>query len=166
MHQKTNKSVVLLSSEQRGSEVDKKPEIVLDYNKAKGGVDHLEQMCTMYTTRKQTLRWPKCVFQHMVDVSAYNAFILWLDVTERKNIKRRQFLKMLEAELCICGREIDKDRNIKLIQTQSAPTCHSSAKSGKRLLCRRCISNKTVWRCNKCFNPLCINCVNNQCYNC
>ena len=52
------------------------PCIILAYNKAKEGVDHLDQMCGTYTIRKRTLRWPNRVFQHIMDVSAFNAFVL------------------------------------------------------------------------------------------
>jgi len=36
----------------------------------------------------------------MGDVSAYNAYILWRHATNNENVKRRQLLKMLGAELC------------------------------------------------------------------
>ena len=84
----------------------------MTYNSGKGGVDHLDQMCAAYTTRKRTNRWPKCVFQHMIDVSAYNAFILWKTATGNTASGRRQFLKMLGAELC--GGELDAAGNIKV----------------------------------------------------
>jgi hypothetical protein len=100
---KQNKRVLLLSSEHNRADIDPvsgKPEIILAYNKSKGGVDHLDEMCGFYTTRKRTQRWPKCVFQHMIDVSAFNTFVLWRELTNQPNAKRRQFLKMLGAELC------------------------------------------------------------------
>ena len=93
---KKNKRVVLLSSEHTLEEIDHatgKPQIILTYNASKGEVDHLDEMCGTYTTRKRTLRWPKCVFQHMVDVTAYNTFILWRLVNPTPNANRRQFLK-------------------------------------------------------------------------
>jgi hypothetical protein len=89
---KKNKRVVLMSSEHTQADIDNetgKPQVTLAYNKAKGGVDHLDQMCGFYTTRKRTLRWPKCVFQHMIDVTAFNAFVLWREVTGNRNAKRR-----------------------------------------------------------------------------
>ena len=114
---KKNKRVVLVSSEHSKEEIDAttgKPEIILTYNKGKGGVDHLDQMCGTYTTRKRTTRWPKVVFQHMIDVTAYNSFVLWCEVTGSMRANRRQFLKKLGAELC--GGELDETGNIKLIQ--------------------------------------------------
>jgi len=68
---KKNKRVILISSEHVQGDIDagtRKPDIILAYNKSKGGVDHLDQMCGAYTTRKRTTRWPKCVFQHMIGI--------------------------------------------------------------------------------------------------
>ena len=37
---------------------DGKPVIVLDYNRSKGGVDHLDKVIGTYSCRRMTLRWP------------------------------------------------------------------------------------------------------------
>ena len=158
--------MVLLSSEHTSVEINektKKPEIILTYNKAKGGIDHLDQMCIAYTSRKRTTRWPKCVFQHMIDVTAYNSFILWRETTGQMKVRRRQFLKMLGAELC--GGQIDDKGNIKLIQKKTNVSVFL-AKTGSRLRCRKCISNKTIQRCQECSSPLCINCASYKCLDC
>jgi len=123
----------------------------------------LDQMCAAYTTRKHALRWPKCVFQHMVDVTAFKAFILWCEVMGRPNAKRRQFLKMLGAELC--GSGVDEHGNIELKEAESSVALRPSV-TGSRQRCRQCRSNKTVQRCKKCGNPLCINCASYICPNC
>ncbi|CAF1609749.1 unnamed protein product [Adineta ricciae] len=51
---KKNKAVLLLSSKHHDNHVDKKtgkPIIVLDYNKTKGAVDTVDQMCHKYTVQ-------------------------------------------------------------------------------------------------------------------
>ena len=159
---KQNRRVVLISSEHTRGDIDphtEKPEIILTYNHAKGGVDHLDQMCGAYTTRKRTQRWPKLVFQHMIDVSAYNAFVIWREITGRVHAKRREFLKMLGSQLC--GSNLDEDGDIPLIPP-SEPTC---AFPPGRLRCRWC-QNKTIQRCSSCGKPLCINCASFNCQNC
>lgn len=165
---KNNKCVVLLSSEHTQADVDPnsgKPQVILTYNKSKGGVDHLDQMCGAYTTRKRTQRWPKCVFQHMVDVSAFNAFVLWKEVTGKKNAKRRQFLKMLGAELC--GGAVDEQGNIRTRNSTEQSSCPASSVAvGTRLRCRKCKVSKTLQRCQVCQNPLCVNCASFTCPNC
>src|SRR5437870_13476562 len=105
----------------------------------------------------------------MVDVSAFNAFILWGEYTGQQNTKRRQFLKMLGAELC--GGGVDEHGNILLTVTEpvaaavpDAPVV--SAVVGGRLRCRKCKTCKTIQRCQKCGDPLCINCASFAYKNC
>jgi hypothetical protein len=162
---KKSKVVVLLSSEHIDDTVDTrsgKPDIILTYNPNKGGVDHLDKMCQAYTTRKRTERWPKCVFQHMIDVTAYNAFVLWREVTGDKKTKRRQFLKMLGAQLC--GGGVDETGNV--IHLAAHVTSAPEAIAGTRLRCRKCVQLKTVQRCKECGVPLCINCALYKCPEC
>ncbi|KAI3372472.1 hypothetical protein L3Q82_022962, partial [Scortum barcoo] len=59
---------------------DKKPIIILDYNKNKGGVDNLDKLTASYTCQRMTRRWPMVVFYNILDVSAYNAFVLWTHI--------------------------------------------------------------------------------------
>lgn len=83
---KKNKSVNLLSTLHHGSVVsnrtDKKPVIILDYNKCKGGVDTLDKSVSCYTCRRNTKPWPQVVFSNMVDISAYNAFVLFTSANQ------------------------------------------------------------------------------------
>jgi len=72
----------------------------------------------------------------MIDVMAYNSFILRGEMTGNMNAKHRQFLKMLGAELC--GGEVDEKGNIKLIQ---AHPC-----SGTASYCRRPIVMQSMHR--------------------
>lgn len=121
---KRNKCVVLLSSKHTGPDIDAmtgKPEVILTHNSTKGGADHLDQMCGVYTTRKHTRRWPKSVFQHMINATAFNSFILGREVNGNQKSKWRQFLKRLGAELC--GGEIDKSGNIHIIAKGYQKAC-------------------------------------------
>lgn len=165
---KKNRCVILISSEHTQPNIDTesgKPEIILAYNHGKGGVDHLDQMCGAYTSRKRTSRWPKCVFQHMVDVTAFNTFVIWKETIGNKLASRRQFLKLLGAELC--GGEVDTRGNIILAAMESlSPAITTSNTMSVRLRCRKCKTNKTVQRCKKCGNPLCINCASYNCDTC
>ena len=52
-----------------------KPEIVEFYNKTKAGVDALEKV-RHYTTYHKTSRWLLAVFYNILDLWAYNAFVL------------------------------------------------------------------------------------------
>ena len=58
---KPDKAVIMLSTMHRDAVVssreDKKPEIVLQYNSAKGGVDTLDQMAGAHSTKRMTHRY-------------------------------------------------------------------------------------------------------------
>ena len=78
-HPKRSKFVLLLSSLHHNSNIVEsgKPEIVEFYNKTKGGVDALDQKVRHYTTYRKTHRWPLAVFYNILDISAYNAYVVF-----------------------------------------------------------------------------------------
>lgn len=100
---KRGKNVLLLSTKHREPAVSdgekKKPAAILDYNRCKGGVDNLDKVVGTYSCRRKTSRWPLALFYNLLDVSAYNAFVLWKAVNPEwestKTHKRRVFLEEL-----------------------------------------------------------------------
>lgn len=77
---KRAKNVLLLStmhSAPERCEASGKPEIVLAYNKTKGGVDALDQMAHAFTVKRKTKRWPLVIFFNMVDLSTIAARVIW-----------------------------------------------------------------------------------------
>ncbi|XP_019734643.1 piggyBac transposable element-derived protein 4-like [Hippocampus comes] len=88
---KKGKNVVLLSTKHREPQLEegpqKKPNIILAYNKSKGAVDHLDQACSAYTTQRRTPRWPMCLFYHILDISLFNAFVLFVAINPKWNEK-------------------------------------------------------------------------------
>ncbi|XP_060720777.1 piggyBac transposable element-derived protein 4-like [Tachysurus vachellii] len=104
---KKKRNVVLMSTFHKNAAVssvsDKKPILILDYNKNKGGVDNLDKLTATYTCQRMTRRWPMVVFYNMLDVSAYNAFVLWTHIhlgwNSTKKNKRRMFLEELGSSL-------------------------------------------------------------------
>lgn len=77
--------------------------MVLDNNETKGGVDNLDKVTATYSCRRMTARWPLVIFFNIIDVSAYNAFVLWSDINKDWNSgklsRRRIFLEQLGYEL-------------------------------------------------------------------
>lgn len=62
---KKNKSVVLLSTSHYNIEIEgpkRKPIMILDYNKSKGGVDNMDKCLGEYSTKRRTKRWPLAFF--------------------------------------------------------------------------------------------------------
>ena len=52
--------------------------IILHYNATEGGMDNLDHLSTMYTTRRKVNRWHVVLFGNCIDVGAVAAFIIWL----------------------------------------------------------------------------------------
>jgi hypothetical protein len=96
---KKNKSVVLLSSLHYDSAIcsdSGKPENIEFYDKTKGAVDMLDQMCAGYTLLRATRRWTMAMFYDMVKIAAVNALVIYAhnmnkDQPEKK-IKRKDIL--------------------------------------------------------------------------
>ncbi|TWW54655.1 hypothetical protein D4764_0263720, partial [Takifugu flavidus] len=106
---KKNKNVVLLSTLHTGGDIsdrkDRKPVIILDYSRNKGGVDNLDKVIGAYSCRRMTARWPLVIFHNIIDVSSYNAFVIWREINPTwmscKQNKRRVFLEQLGTALVI-----------------------------------------------------------------
>ncbi|GLD67800.1 piggyBac transposable element-derived protein 4-like protein [Lates japonicus] len=92
---KKNKNVLLLSTLHRqppdviSQRVDKKPAAILDYNSNKGGMDNLDKVIGTYSCRRMTVRWPLVVFHNILDVSSYNAFVIWRELNPGWISRRR-----------------------------------------------------------------------------
>ncbi|XP_048854021.1 nucleolar protein dao-5-like isoform X34 [Brienomyrus brachyistius] len=104
------KNVILMSTLHREGQIsdreDKKPEMILHYNATKGGVDNLDRLMACYSCQRKTLRWPHMIFYNMMDISAYNAFVIWLAIQpdwEKSNSNKRWrlFLEELGRELVL-----------------------------------------------------------------
>ncbi|KAK7130495.1 hypothetical protein R3I93_019983 [Phoxinus phoxinus] len=104
---KKNKNVLLMSTVHSDPALserdDQKPQMILYYNRTKGGVDNLDKIVATYTCRRKTARWPMAVFYNIVDVSAYNAFVIWREVNptwrQTDSFRRRHFLEELGRAL-------------------------------------------------------------------
>ncbi|XP_061071697.1 uncharacterized protein LOC133105543 isoform X2 [Conger conger] len=76
-----DRNVILMSTLHRDATVStdghRKPHIILDYNRNKGGVDCLDKLTGTYTCKLKSARWPVAVFHNILDVSAYNAYVVW-----------------------------------------------------------------------------------------
>ncbi|KAF4514013.1 UNVERIFIED_CONTAM: hypothetical protein B566_EDAN018641, partial [Ephemera danica] len=94
------KSVALLSTTHHDSKIDAetgKPEIIMDYNATKGGVDTLDQMAHTYTSKRSVKRWPMAVFYNLLDLCGIAAYVIWTIMypdwkRTQKNFRRRLFL--------------------------------------------------------------------------
>lgn len=89
---KEGKNVVLMSTLHGDGRIcDQelhKPEIIMDYNATKVGVDNMDKVVAAYSCKRRTLRWPLVIFFDMLDISVYNAFVIWMALNpEWKQVK-------------------------------------------------------------------------------
>lgn len=99
---KPGKSVILVSSmhhQKCFDEENNKPEIISYYNLTKGGVDSLDQKCSVYSSSRRSQRWPLTIFYRMLDIASVNAFVLYNSYKNNIKINRAEFLKKLAFAL-------------------------------------------------------------------
>lgn len=182
---KKNKSVILVSSMHHDNSVDestKKPEIILQYNSTKGGVDAVDQMCSVYSSSRRTRRWPMPVLYRLLDMSALNAYIIQQSHERASKMTRMTFLKGLAKSLC---EPYMKERcynqrlptqlrtNIATALQIHLPTIEPGESQkldrNKRKRCSFCKPAKrakTVHLCTKCQQPICMTCAKVVCSTC
>ena len=147
----------------------KKPNLIEDYNKTKNGVDTMDQMVATYTCKRKINRWPMALFCNLLDVSALNAFVLfvqmfpeWQATKTNMNIRRRLFIEQLGMSLVdpyIAGRPSrPRTSDAAAICDEGRPFRHLTPTT-KRGRCYVCTykNNKNTYatRCGKCAKYIC-----------
>ena len=175
---KEKQGVLVLSTMHRDDLVDgdtQKPEIILYYNSAKSGVDNLDHLATMYTSRRKINRSPVALFGNVVDVGAVAAFNVWLGnfpqwkISEGKR-RRRLFLSELANQLVMphmrrraltptlqapIRNAMKMDRVDLPLPVQQAQGHTSAAKRKRCHLCPRVFDKKVRLTCDRCKHPVC-----------
>ena len=174
---KKGKNVLLMSTMHKDAVLstreDRKPQKVLDYNKTKGGVDNLDKVTASYSCRRMTARWPLVIFFNIIDVSAYNAFVIWSEINKDWNSgtlsRRRIFLEQLgyalvkpqiERRRCLPRASTAAATVVKDIQTETdtpTPPVDQTAgrKRGRCQVCPNRNDSKTINTCVKCKKYVC-----------
>ncbi|UYV78413.1 hypothetical protein LAZ67_16001275 [Cordylochernes scorpioides] len=106
---KKRKSVILISSMHHDNKCDEttgKPDIIMDYNLTKGGVDTIDQMVSNFSTSRRSRRWPLALFYALLDITALNSYIIFNYQIDKKDQKERStFIVDLGRSLIVntCG---------------------------------------------------------------
>lgn len=177
---KKNKAVVLVSSVHHQEGTDEgKPEIITYYNNTKGGVDSLDEKCTIYSSGRRTRRWPMAIFFRMVDISSVNSYLLHQSYRDNPKLTRYNFIKQLamqlvkpEMERRLQNTHITREvrmciRRVLQIKEENNPI--EQDKFAVRKACKRCPANKrrkTYHFCILCKIPICMECTKRVCIDC
>lgn len=102
---KKSKVVLALSTMHHDMSIDgdtgekRKPEIITSYNKTKGGVDLVDQLCAQYDVSRNSRRWPLTIFFDLLNICAINAYSLFKANNVTTTIRRREFLQDIALQL-------------------------------------------------------------------
>lgn len=99
---KKGKNVLLMSSLHRDDIIDSetgKPDMIVNYNQTKGGVDTVDKLCAAYNCARGTRRWPMVIFYSMLNVAGINSLVIFKANNIDANVLRRDFLRKLAFEL-------------------------------------------------------------------
>lgn len=186
---KKNVTVLLVSTEHTLPEIDKgpkqKPNVMLDYNACKGGVDTVDQMMDAYPAKSAVRRWPMIVFSTMLDAAALNAFAIWNSLfpfwkSSIHGRKRRQFLLELgdslikphieRRNLGSLSNTIVRDMQLLVPEIERPRGAYFAKKLENKTKCRTCLltdgtgktktdlhksANKVKQQCDGCGDPTC-----------
>ena len=80
-----------------------KPAIVADYNRHVGHVDSADRMANSYTATRQTWKWTKKLFFHLLDLTIVNSYILFCSYGGKKISHRDSRLALIREMLARAG---------------------------------------------------------------
>ncbi|XP_029443189.1 uncharacterized protein LOC115083475 [Rhinatrema bivittatum] len=156
-----NKDWILLTSTQ--PEAESEPGSGPCHNKAKSGVEMIDQMAWKYSVRMASRRWPVHPFYSMLDLAAINAWILYKSVTSVK-ISRRDFILKLGKEL---AEENITSRNRAAAPAEDltdVPATDSTLRSCQ--VKRACNKARSPNQCRLCRKVVCKKCIARKSFIC
>lgn len=111
---KKYKIVTVMSTLHHDDEVlqcDKKlPAMIKYYNQTKSGVDTLDQLVSIFTTKRKINRWPVVLFFNILDISLVNAYVLMSEMNDApfsgKYNRRRNFI--IDVGMVLISEQISK----------------------------------------------------------
>ena len=79
----------------------RKPNVILEYNQWKSGVDLIDSIIKLHTCQKKTNRWPHDLFFNLIDFSTCNGFTVLSRIKSRlnENMSKTYFFKELARQL-------------------------------------------------------------------
>lgn len=175
---KKGKNVLLVSGIHYEDEIDdntNKPEIIMDYNRTKGGVDCVDKLCAAYDVSRNTRRWPMVVFYSLINVAGINSFIIYSTNNSTWNTRRRKFLQTLSFQLVedhLRRRLIQnipnviKDQIRRILAVPPPPPQLDVDRRGRCAYCDRKKNRPTRFTCVKCEKFICLEHSLNVCREC
>lgn len=161
------KTVVLLSTMHAAPEISlglkMKPQMILDYNRTKAGVDTMDQMARCYTTKRQSRRWPMAMFFNMLDITCLNSFVLYTSSNSSWEAKKRHRRRLYLVKL---GEKLVAPQKEKNIRESARKQRIGKKVQGRCRDCPRSSDKKFMINCITCAKFLCLEHRRVVCNNC
>ncbi|XP_062559061.1 piggyBac transposable element-derived protein 4-like [Armigeres subalbatus] len=150
---KKNKNVILLSTTHDDGIIDvetRKPEIIMDYNRTKGGVDTVDKLSATFSVSRITRRWSLAAIYGVLNLSGINAQIIDKSLRGDNSPKyRRVFLHNLalaltDAHLATRSSIRSLPIDVKAFLTKIRKTQHPESS------CERVVTKKQRGTCARC----------------
>nr|CAI5852320.1 unnamed protein product [Callosobruchus analis] len=149
------------------SHIPKKPDMIIDYNGTKGGVDTLDKMCAAYNCSRNTRRWPMVLFYSLLNVAGVNALVLYYHQNPDQQLPRRKFLSSLASRLAenhqrvrAIQSTIPKTITLRLKEilniSQPEPVHDRQNMRGRCAYCDRKKNRLTRYSCKTCGKFMCL----------
>ena len=72
-------------------DIPHKPELICEYNKYMGGVDHNDQLLVYFAIGRKTLKWWKHVFWRLLEIALVNSHLLYKLKPGNESVTQKQF---------------------------------------------------------------------------
>jgi len=69
-----------------------KPKSVLSYNLNMGGIDQIDRAVKCYENQRKSTKWYKKVFYHHLDLTLYNAYMVWKLLNPNASLTYKKFI--------------------------------------------------------------------------
>ncbi|UYV82044.1 PGBD5 [Cordylochernes scorpioides] len=151
-----------------------KPQVVLDYNKNKIGVDRSDQMLSYYSFDQRTMKWWKKLFFHIYGLAIVNSCIIYNKLNPDAKMSLRDFHISICKALCseanqdiLDAQPSSGDQSDRLIgrhfirrikvegKTYAQRRCKVCAEKG-RVTSGKQARKDTAYECETCLVPLCL----------
>ena len=146
----------------------RKPEMILEYNKQKGGVDMFDENVEEFSCRRKTVRWPLLFSYNLLDTTTNNAYILLKKsgtYTYSKKVFSKNFtfelgkpavdirLKLTKQKESVKTATIQMEFSLTSFPASQNPNTGASG-SNQKTRCMEC-KKHTRTRCDVCSRGVC-----------
>ena len=133
-------------------DIPHKPELICEYNKYMGGVDHNDQLLVYFAIGRKTLKWWKRVFWRLLKIALVNSHLLYKLKPDNESVTQKQFRLNLCHSLVQPLFTLRENPGTRVVRGPGRPPVpcdrligkHFGQRADKRRRCKVCASTKNA----------------------